>query len=68
MRQYTSADKWPTIKVTTTLLSRITESVTLEIMPRQLMPNITRAKTVVIGLTKTEDLEWERRTLVLFIA
>ena len=67
MRQYTSADKWPTIKVTTTLLSRITESVTLEIMRRQLMPNITRAKTVVIGLTKTEDLEWERRTLILFI-
>ena len=67
MRQYTSADKWPTIKVTTTLLSRITESVTLEIMRRQLMPNITRAKTVVIGLPKTEDLEWERRTLILFI-
>ena len=64
MRQYTSADKWPTIKVTTTLLSRITESVTLEIMPRQLMPNMARAKTVVIGLT---NLEWERRTLVLFI-
>ena len=64
MRQYTSADKWPTIKVTTTLLSRITESVTLEIMPRQLMTNMARAKTVVIGLT---NLEWERRTLVLFI-
>lgn len=65
MRQYTSADKWPTIKVTTTLLSRITESVTLEIMPRQLMPNMASAKMVVIGLTKT--WEWERRTLVLFI-
>ena len=39
----------------------------MEIKPRQLMPNITRAKTVVIGLTKTEDLEWERRTLILFI-
>ena len=64
MRQYTSADKWPTIKVTTTLLSKITESVTLEIMPRQLMTNMARAKTVVIGLT---NLEWERRTLVLFI-
>ena len=64
MRQYTNADKWPTIKVTTTLLSRITESVTLEIMPRQLMTNMARAKTVVIGLT---NLEWERRTLVLFI-
>ena len=64
MRQYSSADKWPTIKVTTTLLSRITESVTLEIMPRQLMTNMARAKTVVIGLT---NLEWERRTLVLFI-
>ena len=64
MRQYTSADKWPTIKVTTTLLSRITESVTLEIMPRQLMTNMARAKMVVIGLT---NLEWERRTLVLFI-
>ena len=64
MRQYTSADKWPTIKVTTILLSRITESVTLEIMPRQLMTNMARAKTVVIGLT---NLEWERRTLVLFI-
>ena len=64
MRQYTSADKWPTIKATTTLLSRITESVTLEIMPRQLMTNMARAKTVVIGLT---NLELERRTLVLFI-
>ena len=64
MRQYTSADKWPTIKVTTTLLSRITESVTLVKMPRQLMTNMARAKMVVIGLT---NLEWERRTLVLFI-
>ena len=53
MRQYTIAHKWPTIKVTTILLSSIMESVTLEIMPRQLMPNMARAKTAVIGLIKT---------------
>ena len=51
MRQYASAHKWPTIKVTTTSLSSITESVTLEIMPRQLMPNMARVK-IVRGLTK----------------